>query len=414
AAGDTFGCALAMSHLSGVLLQQADPRALALAAEAVDMLGPAEVSPEAVTILERLAMRRVQTGDRASVMDLAERAVNMCAVLGIPIPHMALSLRGYARHSIGERREGLADLLAGVEAAKRYGSSGDIAALLDAAAVIVSLEDSVEASIRLRREGIAAAVTRQDEHAASYLRIGLLDDLVIAGDWDEALAQAADVSHRAETSGLVSQQGQLDALVALIFMLRGDSEAADPHVTWLVEHRDSMVGLELLGQLVVAMHLARRGDAAAASAALYELTMRPNAFFSEPTAMRWWPEAVRTARDLGRADLRASLTAYAASWAGLPRGSAEALAALDQEQRGDFAAAVASREAAAQVWPASEFPYERAQSCLGMSRSLAALSRAQEAAAPLAEAREIFARLGAGPALAEADGLMGRVGASSV
>ncbi len=405
AAGDTLGCALAKSHLSGVLLQKADPRALDVAAEAVDMLAPDEVSVEAVTILERLAMRRVQTGDRASVMDLAERAVNMCGVLGIPIPHMTLSLRGYARHSLGERREGLVDLLAGVEAAKQHGSSGDIAALLDAAALIVSLDEGVEASIRMRREGIEAAVTRRDEHAAIYIRTGLLDDLVVVGDWDEALAQAADVLRHTEASGLVAHQAQVEALRALVHLLRGDSEAAAPLVSWRAERRESMIGLGLLCTLVVAVRLARTGDVAGAGTELSELMARPTAFFSEPTAMRWWPEAVRTARDLGRADLSAALTTYAGSWAGLPRGTAAALAALEQEQQGDFAAAVASHEAAAQAWPATEFPYEHAHACLGRGRCLLALGNTAEARATMSTARTVFARLGAKPALAALIGL---------
>ena len=48
-------------------------------------------------------------------------------------------------------------------------------------------------------------------------------------------------------------------------------------------------------------------------------------------------------------------------------------------------------------------PYEEAQALLGQGRCLVALGKAPEAAAPLAAAREIFARLGAKPALAETD-----------
>ena len=48
-------------------------------------------------------------------------------------------------------------------------------------------------------------------------------------------------------------------------------------------------------------------------------------------------------------------------------------------------------------------PYEEGHALLGQGRCLVALGRAPEAAAPLAAAREIFARLGAKPALAETD-----------
>ena len=48
-------------------------------------------------------------------------------------------------------------------------------------------------------------------------------------------------------------------------------------------------------------------------------------------------------------------------------------------------------------------PCEEAQALLGQGRCLVALGKTPEAAAPLAAAREIFARLGAKPALAEAE-----------
>jgi hypothetical protein len=54
-------------------------------------------------------------------------------------------------------------------------------------------------------------------------------------------------------------------------------------------------------------------------------------------------------------------------------------------------------------------PYEEGHALLGQGRCLAALGRAPEAAAPLAAAREIFARLGAKPALAETDAVMRRL-----
>jgi len=51
-------------------------------------------------------------------------------------------------------------------------------------------------------------------------------------------------------------------------------------------------------------------------------------------------------------------------------------------------------------------PYEEAQARLGQGRCLVALGRAPEAAPVLETAREIFARLGARPALEEAEALL--------
>ena len=64
---------------------------------------------------------------------------------------------------------------------------------------------------------------------------------------------------------------------------------------------------------------------------------------------------------------------------------------------------------AASGWREFGVPYEEAHALLGEGRCLVALGRAPEVAAPLAEAREIFARLRATPALAEADCLLRQV-----
>jgi hypothetical protein len=48
-------------------------------------------------------------------------------------------------------------------------------------------------------------------------------------------------------------------------------------------------------------------------------------------------------------------------------------------------------------------PYQEAHALVGQGRCLVAFGRAPDAAAPLAAAREIFARLGARQALEETD-----------
>ena len=67
---------------------------------------------------------------------------------------------------------------------------------------------------------------------------------------------------------------------------------------------------------------------------------------------------------------------------------------------GDEAEAAANRyREVADLWLGVGMPYEEGHALLGQGRCLVALGRAPEAAAPLAAAREIFARLGARPAL---------------
>ena len=82
--------------------------------------------------------------------------------------------------------------------------------------------------------------------------------------------------------------------------------------------------------------------------------------------------------------------------------------ALLAEARGEHAAAAAGFADAAAGWHQFEVPYEEAQALLGEGRCLVALGRAPEAAPVLDLAREIFARLGAKPALEETAALLSR------
>ena len=84
--------------------------------------------------------------------------------------------------------------------------------------------------------------------------------------------------------------------------------------------------------------------------------------------------------------------------------------ALLAEARGEHEAAAAGFADAAARWHDFGVPYEEGHALLGQGRCLVALGRAPEAAAPLAAAREIFARLGAKPALAETDEWLARTG----
>ena len=90
-------------------------------------------------------------------------------------------------------------------------------------------------------------------------------------------------------------------------------------------------------------------------------------------------------------------------------GSGRHAAPPDHYRKPARAASVSSSAgfaAAAARWHDFGVPYEEGHALLGQGRCLVALCRAPEAAAPLAAAREIFARLGAKPALAEAEAVL--------
>jgi hypothetical protein len=77
------------------------------------------------------------------------------------------------------------------------------------------------------------------------------------------------------------------------------------------------------------------------------------------------------------------------------------------EADGDPEAALLLFEEAAKRWGEYGFVFGRGLALLGSARCLLALGRGTEAAPVLHQARDIFAALGATPALAEVDALLG-------
>jgi hypothetical protein len=80
---------------------------------------------------------------------------------------------------------------------------------------------------------------------------------------------------------------------------------------------------------------------------------------------------------------------------------------LLKEQKGELATAAILFADAAAGWERFQTPWEHAQALLGQGRCLIALRRVDEAASALRRGREIFAQLGAKPALADAEELLG-------
>ena len=80
------------------------------------------------------------------------------------------------------------------------------------------------------------------------------------------------------------------------------------------------------------------------------------------------------------------------------------------ERRAEYESAAVDFAAAAAGWRDFGMPYEEGHALLGQGRCLVALGRAAEAAAILAAAREIFARLGARPALEETEATLAAAG----
>ncbi|MEI6725425.1 MAG: hypothetical protein WCN81_04285, partial [Actinomycetes bacterium] len=260
----------------------------------------------------------------------------------------------------------------------------------------------IEAHEFVRRRGI-------EMHILSCLS-ALIGSLSKMGEWDEALKQAADLLPKLEATEDIFGILDLRSMETLIYARRGDPAEASAFLGWVVEKgRESEIGWAKAQALLAAsaVHV-QFGDNDAALGLLAECFEASRATIA---LLEIVPEAVRTAIRGGSDELAARLAQQVesllpASRLPLEQHVATTIHGLVRERSADLEAAAADFAAAAAGWNDFCMPYEEAQALLGRGRCLAALGRANQATEPLAAAREIFARLGARPALAETDELM--------
>jgi hypothetical protein len=199
-----------------------------------------------------------------------------------------------------------------------------------------------------------------------------------------------------------------------MLVLRGEAAQVGEMLEWLepaargTEDPQMMV----LGLGSAALGRAALGQDRAAASLLQELEAFPGTHDTQfyPALL---PAMVRTALGIGDSDLAVRLLG------GLERRypyAEHALVATNAElteSRGDLQAAADAYADAADRWERFGVVPERAFALLGHGRCLIGLSRPIEGATVLQQGREIFERLQAAPALAEADALLQRATALS-
>ena len=229
------------------------------------------------------------------------------------------------------------------------------------------------------------------------------------GEWDSFITEALSTEPLLEAASYswllaVVELNHLEVLVR-----RGQASGAGKLAAWVNEKVRTESGhiVAALSAVSAAERMAV-GDGAAALdlLAVSEAAFRVQGGF-------WWaaclPLAVRTALAAGDRRLAERLASAVEPPQPLCRHARAAAEALVVEARGEHEAAAEGFADAAARWHDFCVPYEEAQALLGRGRCLVALGRAPEAAVLLAAAREIFARLGAKPVLAETDELMQKV-----
>jgi tetratricopeptide (TPR) repeat protein len=413
ASGEIRAAALAMVWLVDVLFSLGEPSSDLMRA-AVALLADDGPSAELSEVLSHYALALlIQDADPLPILEAADRAIETSRVLALPEPAVAMSCRGGARLLLGDRG-GLEDLDLALAAAKAQGLGIERATLeVNLTSQVFAVRGApaeraalLEAHDFVSRHGI-------DVHVYSC-RVALVDNLYKTGDWDEALRQAALLLPELEATEQVWNLLFLRSLQALLASSRGEQAEAASFLDWLAHKgRESEVGWARSFALLAASTVyLRAGDGESALGLLAECFSEPRAPISIVEVI---PEAVRTALAAGSDELAAGIAGQLDSLLPVSRLPLEqhvmaSIQALLGERRAEYESAAVDFAAAAAGWRDFGMPYEEGQALLGRGRCLTALGDGADAAAPLAAAREIFARLGARPALEETDAALGAGG----
>ena len=405
-AGEIPAAARAMGTLAPVLSRLGDSRQWTLPVEALGLLEPRGPSPGLVAALTEVARVEALQYRSEDAVGVATRAIKLAEELGLPRPARALGYRGMARTDLGDPG-GLADFREAIELATQSGEAREVANLHNNLMSRLWFFEGPAATLEVNRDAIAYAKPRGLTAALDVNAQGELDDLVDTGEHDKALAMASEMGPRLEASADVWDLLGVRDVQARIFALRGEGAQVAESLDWL-ESSARATGDPLFVLLCLSTAAAVRaglGQGETAAALLREIEaypgVRANPHF--PTRLG---EMVRTALRIDESDLAKRLVASHEPRTPYAEHAFVAANAALTEAGGDVQAAADAYADAVGRWERFGVIPEQAFALLGEGRCLLALDHPVEAALALRQAREIFERLHAAPALAETNALL--------
>jgi len=405
-AGDPRAAARAMGTLAAVLFILGDPRGWELPAEAVGLLGPLDPGAELVGALTELARAEALQGRNEAGIGYADQALALAQQLGLERPARALGYKGLARCQLGGRG-GLDEMREAIVLATQAGQGREVGLLHNNLAAVLGAFEGPAASLQMVREGLAFARPRGLTEITDTLTTGMLDQLVEVGEHEQALELADQLAAQLETSGDTMGLAAVRAAETLILTLRGQAGEMVGTLAWIeTTSRDSGAPEYIVICLsVVAFAHAALAHPDRAAALLTEIHLTPG-IRQNPNYAARLPLMIRTALTLGNPELAHQLTdGIQTSSPYAEHALTAATAALD-EAHGNHQAAADGYADAAKRWQTFGVLTEQAYARLGHGRTLLTLGCTGDAAPALHQARDIFTRLQAAPALTETDLLL--------
>jgi class 3 adenylate cyclase/tetratricopeptide (TPR) repeat protein len=365
-----------------------------------------EPSPGLVIFLEDATSIALHAGHNERCLELANRAQALARQLGLPVPSRSLGYRGYARAMLGDE-EGLDDMRQSVLLATERAAGHEVCATLSNLGECLALFEGEAAATEVHRQALSLARKRHDGLAECFCRALVLVDDVWSGRWETALAEGPDV-----IGFLEEHDDGWDLLIARSTMAHllawsGETPDAVGPAEWAEGHSRSFPLASVRQACLVSLATVRAAHGAAADALrlLDECSRAAHESSGADAALRA-PEAVRLASTLGQPSLAQSLAGPFTRRRPFDLGIVSLLNGLLAED-GQPETAAEHFGAAARQWARLGIPYERAHATLARGRCLARIGHALEAQSALERARDIFADLGARPALGEAHALLG-------
>jgi tetratricopeptide (TPR) repeat protein len=405
--GDARRAAIATSRYSMLLHRLGDHGYSDAADRALGILEPLGPSPELAEALADRAAASFLSDQHAEAAALAERAVELAAELGLPVPARALGFRGCAQFALG-RAAGLEDIRRALEAATAQGLGREAAVLYHNLGVSLGRAEGPRAAWELAQQGIAFAQRHgivEWEPLLEAIAVEALADLGLIEQARTLMATA--LSHVAAEDWM----GQVDlrSAEARVLARRGELDQTGL-MDWIQQAMAKARELgepQYLGGLLALAAIARAavGEARDARPLLAELEHIPNVRHTLDY-LRSLPDLVRVAIAAGEPDLGRQLTNGLEPVYQLDQHATVTARALLAEQDGTHAEAAVLFADAAGRWERFEVPWEQAQALLGQGRCLLTLGRAADAREPLRTTRDIFASLDANPALTDANRLL--------
>jgi class 3 adenylate cyclase/tetratricopeptide (TPR) repeat protein len=407
AQGNALGVGEAMVSLSLVHgFRGETERARGLLDQVVELLEREPPGPELAGAYAQMAREHMLSGKSwRECLEWSERALALAEELGMTeVGVMALQFRGIARCELGDLdglddlREALRtslDLGLGQETVRAHINLGDFVWLIEGPAK----------GLEVHRAGIDFGERRGITGPVLWTKGETLWMLFDLGDWDELLRVADELITWDRLRGGTYFGVMALSYKAQVLLRRGRVEEAASLSDEFLARARKIGDPQILAPALVVAALIRhaKGDDAAALSLIKEFcTVVPTSIYRSEQLH----EAVRLCVVTGALNLAESLVEESEpALVRLRHGRLTARATL-AEAHGKLEEAAELYADAERRWAEYGFALGRAQALLGAGRCLLALGRREEAEATLADSREVFDALGAGPLIAQVDGLV--------